>query len=438
MENSALNTLPLSAYGGYIAGCRCGRTHTVRTADILFGSGVLADVGKAAQRIVPVGVRVLLVTDEAADKAAADRAERLMSRAGYRVRKHIIAPLATIENADPSIADEDTKLVVGAGGGSVCDVAKYLGEALKIPVMIIATLPTTAGWLAPSAALTCEGFIELYKVAPPRAVLLDTDTLIGLPSETLACGFGEIMSRAAALFDWRFASLITGEKYCSYLAEQATAVMDAALERLSGVERGGRDIPAILAELNLRLSAVVQMTDNSRLLCGGDTQILHALTMLARHEDRQLRLQGETSFLLSGILLRVYRFALSHIADAGFLAPPDNNLRIEKLVEYFGVTEARAAVKVQPYLRPETMRLYEYKLKEYRGELLSLLDVYEKKLDAARKIFRRLYDDDGYALLNYLGSDEVALSMGLAPDVREKFTMLTYLKHTGFLEKYIV
>lgn len=438
MELHSMNTQSLPNYGGKSFNCSCGSVHNMTTKEIIFSAGAVNKIGEAISQIMPIGIHILLVADKVTNDIIGDRAERLLSRYGYRVSRHIYekSPEPSVYQAEQVVIDEDVKLIMAVGGGVISDIVKYIGTVNKIPVYILATSPSTCGYLAPSAFLERNGYIEIFVAIAPLGLMFDTDTLKSATDQMLAAGYGEIISRSIALYDWLVASLVTGEKYCQELYEQATAVIDNVLAGLEGARRGDINVSALLAESGLRLSAIAQLADNSRIMSGADTQMTHALQMLFWRENRTLKMTGENEFLFSGIVVKVYQTMLKSPVNS-FIPPPDNNMRMEKLNEYFGISASLANLKIQPYLEKQTYNLYIYKLNEYRAELLKYINAVNEMLVKARTVFKRLYEDDGYNLLNYIEPSDVSICLGLAPDVREKFTMLTLMKHMGLLEQYI-
>ena len=62
-----------------------------------------------------------------------------------------------------------------------------------------------------------------------------------------------------------------------------------------------------------------------------------------------------------------------------------------------------------------------------------------KRLNSgAGHLLKRLYPDDGYGLKTLIDKTDIGICLALAPDVFAADTMLSFLKQTGRLEKYIV
>jgi hypothetical protein len=192
-----------------------------------------------------------------------------------------------------------------------------------------------------------------------------------------------------------------------------------------------------IAEHSLRFSAVCQMTGNSRLTSGGEAQSAHALSILLRHEERECKSKGENEMLLCRIVLKAYKNYFCKGSADFFVAPPDNNLRLELISGFFGVDERRALGRIRKIPPVERVALAAYKLAENASELYALVSNFDMRLERMWKIFKRLYADGGYGLTKYVDRSDAALSVALAADLKEKYTMLSYLKDAGFLENYL-
>ena len=166
-----------------------------------------------------------------------------------------------------------------------------------------------------------------------------------------------------------------------------------------------------------------------RLFGGGDGALNACLKMLLRHEGRTAKTDGENAFVLSAVLCKIYRQVLDE-GDFGFVPPPDNNLRMEKLSEYLGVPREAAAEWLVPYPKTEAFKLQRYRVREYRDELSDILAETDETMTTA-------YRDDGYSLSHYLAEDDVRVCLALAPDVGGEFSLLTQMKIAGLLDKYL-
>ncbi|MCL2797073.1 MAG: iron-containing alcohol dehydrogenase [Firmicutes bacterium] len=437
MDITTLNTQNLSRYAGASFQCGCGVCHTVATQSVVFGPSPSLETFFAP--LLP-SLGVVTVISDAQIRDKTERAfEKRLSRAGYRVHTHTLetGSPASLETAAKVIVPEEAFLVAGAGGGTVADLTKYVAAAKKLPCALILTSPAALGSLTPSAMLHSDGGVEeIYKTPPFSGVFCDMDFLTDLPPALIPAAFGELAAKAVSLFDYKFAHLIAGERFCPHLYELGFAAIDETLARFRDRVLGEKEAAAILAESSLRFSALGQLTGNSRLFCGGEAQAAHALRLLFKHEQRPLKLRGETEFLLSRIVLEVYKNFLARPANF-FVPPPSNARRAEKITEYLGVPEKTAIGKMRAIPSPEKLKLFSYRLNEYRDELYEAVCLNAVRLNRAWRVFKRLYPDDGFGLVNYIEPPDAALALALAPDLKEKFTLLSFMKDAGLLDEHI-
>lgn len=411
--------------------CDCGRTHTLSTRDIAFGAGAVGRFYEMIGGALPEGSRLLYIYD---GKVEAGQAVHAVLNRKYRLNVCCEADLkpdrAVVQTLE---LEEDTRGIVAVGGGSTADIAKYAAAKCRLPLFLLGTSQATAGYLASSSMLLSDGFYEVFKTKPPEYFAFDTDFLSD-KAELNAAGFGEVCSRLTALFDWEFAGEVNGEDYCKG-AEKHTVSLIADL--IKGVGSSPASLhPSLIAKAALRLSAVLQLIGDSRLMCGGDMQIMHGLELLHRQKDKPVKLWGENEMLTAQVALKIYG-ALIEGGELGFIPPPDNNLRLDTLSERFGLPAARAFSKVRPYIPLDELLRQGCCLDECRQTLSFKLKIYQKILFSANRVFKRLYKDKGYSYNEYIAADDLALCVGLAPDLREKFTTLTYMKQLGVLDRYI-
>lgn len=433
MSLKELTGKELNDWSGIKIDCACGERHELN-ASFFMGADAEENTAAAMQTLAPSGCGVLLLFEKGFD--VSDTA-RYLRRGGYLVHRMEIergAGFAELEKQPPS---DDVRAVLAVGGGFIADCAKYIAAYSGLECGVVVRAHSSASFLVPSAAIDGGGMPQLFKTRAPKLIVCQPDKLPD--SHTFnAAAFGSITSRLIALFDWKFSHIVRGEKLCRAIYETALGEIDGVLARLKGVTRDERGIKETLTESGLRLSALACMSGGSRLFSGGDTACALALQTLFAHEGRKSRLQGENEFLFALLLTECYPKLFTVRKEQGFLPPPDNNMRLEKLKEFFGVNERAAAQSITPYVPEKLLSLYDYRINEYSDELKEELKMLQVRLRAAYKIFKRLYSDDGYSLQNYMEESEARLCLALAPEMRAKFTALTHLKNTGVTDAYLL
>lgn len=438
MDILTLNTNSLSSYAKAKISCTCGSKHSIKTEMILMDFCIDTDFDRLLSPLLPRCGVCTVISDNCVRQVTARRIEKSITKSGYRVASHIfesgVEP--SVENASKVRLPEDTKLLIGVGGGTMADITKYVAHSKKLPCVFVNTSPDAIGVLTPSAMLYENGIEQTFITDPFRAVACDSSLLSSSPTNLIPASFGDIASKLVAVFDYKFAHVIAKEKFCTDIFEQGYGLVASTIDKLYNGSVSKKDIPQFLTEMSLRYSALSQLTDNSRLLSGAESSTAHILNILFAHETREIKYRGESEFLASRVIVPLYKNILT-LNPEFFVPPPDNNLRVDIMQEFLGLGESVISGNMRQIMSPLMIRLTGYRFREYRAELLENLKEYNLLLDKAWRVFKRLYCDDGYSLIGYLDPSDLALSLALAPDLKNKYTMLSYLKDHGLTEEYI-
>jgi ribosomal protein S18 acetylase RimI-like enzyme len=156
---------------------------------------------------------------------------RLQSSPQIRVHKHVIDSMDLTRlqhHADAyRLIHPPITSVVGLGGGSAADTAKFLADALSLPLVLIPSILSVDAAFTRAAGVRCkEGGKTSVRyvgdIAPLLdALLIDYQLLLRAPSELNRAGVGDILSIATGLWDWREAMMRQGERYSALIAGRA-------------------------------------------------------------------------------------------------------------------------------------------------------------------------------------------------------------------------
>lgn len=293
-------------------------------------------------------------------------------------------------------------------------------------------LAPTHGYLYSASAVyrtVDHGFAKLSVGAAPFAAVFNAEDI----DPNLASVFGEIISLDLCAFDAAFGSLMRGERLNLDLCAEAAKLVTDVTAALRPIEKNRTEQAKTLVAFAQKAASIVAAHPELA-YSSGACQLAEAYRMLCTAEDRPLGMRGETEAVLADYVLDFYLKSFAR----GATFPPDNNKRIDSLCTYFNADVRRACVHTTPIAPPQKLRLMEYRLNEYKSELMRLLVEVQRRKTAARQVFRRLYPDDGYCLKSLVDKTDIPLCLALAPDVFAADTMLAYIKQTGNLEKYVV
>lgn len=98
-----------------------------------------------------------------------------------------------------------TQLVVGVGGGTALDTAKYVAWSHELPVTTVPTIASVDAMVTPAIAVRRNGRVRYVGNAAPREVLVDLSLLRRAPEALNRAGACDILSCHTARYDWALA-----------------------------------------------------------------------------------------------------------------------------------------------------------------------------------------------------------------------------------------
>ena len=172
--------------------------------------------------------------------------------------------------------------IIGVGGGSVIDVAKYAAYKTGKTFISIPTAPSHDGIASPTASLFDKGRRISIKTRAPVLALIDLDIMMDAPRILRASGFGDIIAKIVSIKDWQLGRDEVGEPYCK-TAESCTLravrlVVEALSKPLSRRERIESLVEALVYS-----GVAMMVAGSSRPASGSEHLFSHYLDMNLRH-----------------------------------------------------------------------------------------------------------------------------------------------------------
>lgn len=260
----------------YSGPCSCGREHDVVTQAAIVEAGCLARADAYLSEYGIEGFRVVIYDRntyhaEGMVHMPADR-EVILDPDGLHANEKGVALL--LEQLP-----EQAQVLVAVGSGTVHDITRYCAYLKELPFVSCPTAASVDGYCSSVAAMTWEGAKKTLTAVAPRMVLADLNVISKAPIHLARSGFGDMIGKYIALADWRIAHALTGEFYCSRIADIMAEATQAVLESSKGIAAGEEAAFETLTYGLLLSGIAMQMMGNSRPASGGEHHISHFIEM---------------------------------------------------------------------------------------------------------------------------------------------------------------
>ena len=200
---------------------------------LIVESGIFNDVPRAMEDVFPGlhGKKAILVTEENLKNLFENIIAEIMHDF-ERCELYLIgsADYDSAAMLAKHITMQDISVVIGFGGGTVLDLAKFAAFVSKAKFVSLPTTLSNDSLASPVAVLGTEGKArKSFKCCIPDAILVDTDVIKSAPVRQLLSGIGDTISKDTALYDWKLAGLKTGDKVDDFAYMMSRMAYDSLL-----------------------------------------------------------------------------------------------------------------------------------------------------------------------------------------------------------------
>lgn len=129
----------------------------------------------------------------------------------------------TVESLEKEIPP--VEFVIGLGGGSSHDMAKYIALKRQIPLIQIPTIIASDALVTNAIGIRKNGKVKYIGHVHINEIIIDFSILNRAPKELIKYGAGDILSSYTAIFDWKLACQRGKERFYQEEYEEATKIL---------------------------------------------------------------------------------------------------------------------------------------------------------------------------------------------------------------------
>ena len=258
--------------------CSCGREHHIDVREIVIESGAIGKLEKEmSDGDLKEYISPLLICDTNSYKATEELMEDIYDRCQVLIldAEGLEADERAVEIVE-NYMEEDIDLVLAVGAGTIHDLSRFVAHQYRIPFVSVPTAASSDGFTSTVADMTWNGVKKVFQASAPLFVFADTDIFAEAPARLTAAGVSDILGKYIALADWKIASILMNEYYCTEVVNLETKAIRTVKDNLKEIAAGEKDACEKLMYALILSGLAMQMTGNSRPASGAEHHMAFA------------------------------------------------------------------------------------------------------------------------------------------------------------------
>ncbi len=234
-------------------------------------------------------------------------------------------------------------LILAVGSGTINDSCRLASYRMNLPYAVVGTAPSMDGYASAGTPFLFDGGKKTVQATQPKFIIGDLDVLKDAPWDMMLAGIGDMFGKYTGLLDWEMARDYSGEYFCDKIAQDVLDATNKCLENGYALER--RDVQTVknIMEGFLVTGNGMAIIGNSRPASGSEHIIAHAWELADVEAGRAPKLHGLEVCEATRLVAIMYKMLLEDTEDSHLKA------LIKRYLPYFdAVEEFCVKMKVPP------------------------------------------------------------------------------------------
>ncbi len=313
--------------------CVCGKSHSIPIKKLVIGTDITKNIRSELESLNINGIAGVIY-DRRIESTVVNPVINNLKESGIEIieytfekNKGYVLPEIKNSKSAAEFFKDKVNYLISIGSGVISDITKYAGDILNIPVVLIATAPSMNGYTSILGAMTDDGIKKTLPVKTLTAVFADINILKKSPIDMVLSGFGDILSKATSIADWKLSELVKKTYFCptTFHITDITEKEYMAIPEEIGkrTEKGIKVLTDGIMRSGLSMTIVEKSTPSS----GSEHVISHYWDLLALINKREKRFHGTQVGVATPIASRLFDFLSDY--------PVKKMLKVEKLKDYY-------------------------------------------------------------------------------------------------------
>lgn len=308
--------IPNNIWQAHSFACPCGLNHSQPIQDIAIEKGTIAKLGRVKEDLDNSYHKGLIIIDSMLNDLIGDTIQTALRNGEIDYAVCLFDSPQVLPNEASIVKimvdmDASIDFLIAVGSGAINDLTRFVSARCHIPYISIPTAASMDGYSAEVSLLVLDGIKKTVNATHPIAIYADVDILKNAPAKLVAAGFGDLICKKTAAFDWRISNIINGESYCRNTVDVVNDIIERTAENALKIAERDEEAIKTLAEGLMISGLAMHWVGKSRPAAGAEHHLAHFLGMKAMMNNQPMHLHGIEVAVMTLVMIEVYKEMLS-------------------------------------------------------------------------------------------------------------------------------
>ena len=299
--------------------------------------------------------KIYVVSDQNTHRVAGERVEKILREQGMLFQTLILdgdVILPNVETLGKIILHANNHaaksnifaysplpdFILAVGSGTINDSCRLASYRLQLPYGVVATAPSMDGYVSAGSPFLHDGTKTTVQGTTPKYLIADLDVLKDAPYDMMLAGIGDMFGKYTGILDWELARDYSGEYFCDKIASDVIEATEKCLA--NGYRLQDRDPECVknIMEGFLVTGLGMAFTGNSRPASGSEHIVAHSWELFDVETGNPPHLHGLEVCEGTRLIAIMYEMLYEETEDAHLRELIGKYLPYFRAVEEFCVT----------------------------------------------------------------------------------------------------